>query len=314
MRPIDRVRAIQAIITKMASTMNFDDVEVFFRAMGIEADTDEYGNPIGGSLQTVIRSYINTCSDANLADIAEQFDMGLNLTSSSIAQLGDSKYWLADHFRVFISHVHTEKVAAANLRTSLQRYGISCFVAHEDIITSDEWRDEILRCLNSMDAMVTVLSTDFNGSKWCDQEVGFAVCRDVLIIPINKGQLPYGFIEKYQSYGAQGKFVDDVAQTVFRTLAGNNRTKEIIAKSLIKLISTGSQLDLSIFRLQQLKSIKDLEKVHWEKLRDNIQAHPELGAEKKLLDVLNPILKEKGVSVVAPAKKRPSELDDEIPF
>lgn len=78
MRPIDRVRAIQSIVAEMEGTMNFDDVAVFFRAMDIQPDTDEYGNPIGGSLRTVIRSYINTCSDAKLVDIAEQLDIGLN--------------------------------------------------------------------------------------------------------------------------------------------------------------------------------------------------------------------------------------------
>lgn len=315
MRPIDRVRAIQSIVAKMEGTMNFDDVAVFFNAMDIEPDRDQFGNPIGGSLRTVIRSYIDTCSDAKLVDIAEQFDMGLNLTSSSVAQLGESRYWLPDHFRVFISHVHTEKVAAANLRSALQRYGITCFVAHEDIVTSDEWRDEILRCLNSMDAMVALLSADFNASKWCDQEVGFAVCRDALIIPINKGQQPYGFIEKYQSYGSQGKLLREVAQNIFSTLATNKRTKEILAKSLVKLITTGSQLDLSKFRLQQLSAIKDIENHHWEKMRDSIQAQPALSEDKGLLAVLNPILAKKGVATVSPvAAKRDSKLDDEIPF
>jgi hypothetical protein len=74
-------------------------------------------------------------------------------------------------------------------------------------------------------------------------------------------------------------------------------------------------LDLSIFRLQQLGTIKELEKHHWETLRDRVQAQPALSEEKGLLAVLNPILAEKGVPLVSPAgKKRGSDLDDEIPF
>ncbi len=315
MRAIDRVRAIQAIVGSMEDTMGFEDIRVFFEAMDMEAETDSNGDPISGTKRDIIRSYIDTCPNAKLIDIAEQFGLGLNIASSSIAQLGESEYWLEGHFRVFISHVHTEKVSAANLKGSLQRYGITCFVAHEDIATSDEWRDEILKCLNSMDAMVTILSGDFGASKWCDQEVGFAVCRDVLIVPLNKGVQPYGFIEKYQAYPATGRPVGQVAQTVFETLAANRRTREILADSLVRLIPIISQADLSIFRLHQLNAIGGLEKHHWEKLRNSVQAQSALSDVTQLVAILNPMLASKGVEPVTPAgEKQGSALDDKIPF
>ena len=314
MRAIDRVRAIQAIVSNMESTMSFEDVEVFFKAMDIEPETNWNGDPISGSKRDIIRSYIDTCPNAKLIDIAEQFGLGLNLASSSISQLGESKYWLADHFRVFISHVHTEKLPAANLKDTLRNYGISCFVAHQDIETSDEWRDEILRCLNSMDAMAVILSGDFNASKWTDQEVGFAVCRDVLIIPLNKGAQPYGFIEKYQSYGTQGRNVGQVAKKIFDTIAINRRTRETLADFLIRLISTGLQFDLSIFRLNQLSAIEGITKHHWEKLRNSIQSQPALGEAKELVAVLNSMLVAKGVEPVTPGEKQGKAPDNEIPF
>ena len=123
---------------------------------------------------------------------------------SSLVTVADSKYWLIDHFRVFISHVHTAKKQAGGLRNALQKYSISAFVAHEDIDTSDEWREEILRSLMSMDAFVAILSPDFNGSKWTDQEVGIAVARDVLLIPINRGQDPMGFCLSTKPCPAKG--------------------------------------------------------------------------------------------------------------
>ena len=54
-----------------------------------------------------------------------------------------------------------------------------------------------------MDALAAILTPGFNESKWTDQEVGVAVGRGSLIIPIRKGMNPYGFIGKYQ--GMQGK-------------------------------------------------------------------------------------------------------------
>ena len=314
MRAIDRVRAIQAIVSNIEDTMGFEDVRVFFEAMDIQAEMDANGNPVYGSKRDIIRSYIDTCPNGKLIEIAEQFDLGLNLTSSSISQLGESKYWLADHFRIFISHVHTERFSASNLKDTLRNYGISGFVAHEDIETSDEWRDEILRCLNSMDAMAVILSSDCNASKWTDQEVGFAVCRDVLIIPLSKGAQPYGFIEKYQSYGAQGKNVGQVAKKIFDTIAANRRTKETLADSLIRLIATGSQFDLSIFRLHQLSAIEGIAKHHWERLRNSIQSQPGLSEAKELVAVLNSMLVAKGVDPVTPGEKQSKAPDDEIPF
>jgi len=314
-RAIDRVRAIQAIVAEMDHAMSFEDIRVFFEAMDMEPEYDSNGDPIGGSKRDVIRSYIDTCPTPKLIDIAEQFGLGLNLASSSIAQLGESKYWLADHFRVFISHVHTEKVSAANLKFSLQKFGITCFVAHEDIDTSDEWRDEILRCLNSMDAMTVILSSDFNASKWTDQEVGFAVCRDVLIIPLNKGAQPYGFIEKYQSYNAHGRNLGQVAQKIFETIAANRRTRDILADYLIKLISTGSQPELSVFRLHQFGAIGGLEKHQWEKLRNSVQGQPAMSEAKELIVLLNSMLTAKGVEPIAlDGGKQGRALDDEIPF
>src|SRR4029077_1769210 len=141
--------------------------------------------------------------------------LGLDVTAENDndgpTSLGTSKYWLIDHFRVFISHVHTAKAQAGGLRIALQRYAISAFVAHDDIDTSDEWREEILRSLMSMDAFVAILTSDFISSKWTDQEVGIAVARDVLLIPINKGQDPHGLLAKYQALSSKGLLVKDVA-------------------------------------------------------------------------------------------------------
>src|SRR5262249_30091570 len=158
------------------------DLELFFRRMRITAPnfSGSYG------FKDLARGYLRNCSDENLLDIAHQLGLDVSSANASdgLVALGDSKYWRIDHFRMFISHVHTAKRQAGALRQVLQRYAISAFVAHEDIETSDEWREEILRSLMSMDAFVAIITPDFNSSKWTDQEVGLAVARNVLMIPI----------------------------------------------------------------------------------------------------------------------------------
>lgn len=75
---------------------------------------------------------------------------------------------------------------------------------------------------------MAILMPGFQESRWCDQEVGFAVGRDVLVIPLRKGLDPYGFIGKYQGIQAQNKTIGDVAEAIFRTLIKSPKTKNKI--------------------------------------------------------------------------------------
>lgn len=87
----------------------------------------------------------------------------------------------------------------AVLKEELKLYGISCFVAHEDIHPTKEWQIEIENALDSMDAFVALLTDGFHDSLWTDQEMGFAFARGVPIVPVKLGKDPYGFIGKFQA-------------------------------------------------------------------------------------------------------------------
>jgi len=109
------------------------------------------------------------------------------------------RIWGSDSFRVFLSHRSNVKVETANLKTQLQLFGISGFVAHEDIHPTKAWQDEIENALGSMDCLVALMTQDFHESEWTDQEVGFAFGRGVPIIAVRLGRNPYGFIGKFQA-------------------------------------------------------------------------------------------------------------------
>jgi hypothetical protein len=85
------------------------------------------------------------------------------------------------------------------LKESLRVFGISAFVAHEDIHPTKEWQDEIENALFSMDAFVALMTEEFHESIWTDQEVGVAFGRGVPIISVKLGKDPYGFIGKFQA-------------------------------------------------------------------------------------------------------------------
>lgn len=111
--------------------------------------------------------------------------------------------WGEGEYRIFISHKAEEKITASNIKNTLEQYGISCFVAHEDIKPTREWINIIESALTTMDMLVALMTKDFHNSNWTDQEIGFAMGRNVPIIAIKLGLPPYGFIGKYQALSAK---------------------------------------------------------------------------------------------------------------
>jgi len=109
------------------------------------------------------------------------------------------RIWGDDGFRVFLSHKSEVKKETAALKDGLQLFGISCFVAHEDIHPTKAWQDEIENALASMEGFVALMTDSFHDSDWTDQEVGYAVARGVPIIAVRLGKDPYGFIGKFQA-------------------------------------------------------------------------------------------------------------------
>ena len=111
----------------------------------------------------------------------------------------ENRIWGVEGFRVFLSHKAEVKKQTSELKERLRSFGLSCFVAHEDIHPTREWQNEIENALFSMDAMVALMTDGFHDSLWTDQEVGFAFGRGVAIIAVKLGRDPYGFIGKFQA-------------------------------------------------------------------------------------------------------------------
>ena len=124
----------------------------------------------------------------------------------------------ADSLRLFISHRAEDRQLAAGLKAACSGYGISCFVAHEDIVPTAEWLSEIERALRSMDALLALLTPEFPDSNWTDQELGVAVGRGVPVVPVRLGRDPYGFIGRYQGISGLGRTAPDLSQEILTTL------------------------------------------------------------------------------------------------
>jgi len=221
MIPSERIEYIKEIARRL-SPDEWRDIDLVLRQFGLPTP------PWVGKRYDYVVGAIEEADDASLLALAEHLGY-----AETFLQASDPEFWLPDHFRLFLSHIAKFKAAASDLQNALRKYGISAFVAHEDIEPTKEWQDEIELALNTMDALAALLHPGFKESNWADQEVGIAVGRGVLIVPVRFGLDPYGFIGKYQAIqGAEKKF-SFLAEEVCRIFLGNLKTKSRMADAIV---------------------------------------------------------------------------------
>lgn len=228
-----------------------------------------------------------------------------------------SSYWKVGYYKVFISHVSKYKSSASNLKLMLEPYGISAFVAHEDIKPSKEWEVEIEKALFSMNALCAIITPDFNKSYWCDQEVGYAFGRNVLCIPIDKGQLPYGMFGKIQAIKSDGKNAQQIAERVFNAIIDNDKSRIEYTHILMNLILNNKNEDLINQWISLLLRINTIEQADLEYFNSHV---PDIVRfiDKDNLDALNLLFTENGLAEVGvmPVVAADSGLveDVDLPF
>ena len=165
--------------------------------------------------------------------------------------------WKEGLFRLFLSHASAHKVAVAKLKTELQFCGISAFLAHEDITPSSEWQNEIELALRSMHALAALLTPDFHDSNWTDQEVGFALGKGVLVVPVRLGSDPYGFIGKVQGLSGSSDQPVRLAGLLFATLFNHASTHRNMRKGVAAAFESANSYANAIALSEVISTIKD---------------------------------------------------------
>lgn len=263
--------------------------------------------------------------------IAEAFNVCMNnipdsvrsvsLTPSSTATFDERKiaepssYWKVGYYKVFISHVSKYKESASNLKLMLEPYGISAFVAHEDIKPSKEWEVEIEKALFSMNALCAILTPDFKESTWCDQECGYAFGKNVLTIPIDKGQLPYGMFGKIQALKSEGKNAQQIAESVFNAIIDNDKSRNEYVHTLMNLILNNKSEELVNQWISVLLRINTIEHADLEYFNSHVSDVVNLISESNLYSINKLFTDYKLQSVgINQTTEIPEIVDDNLPF
>jgi len=204
MRQIDRFSLIDKVARELQKRMTYSDIRTYLAGFRFEMRSK---STTYDSKWLYSKDLLATAPADVLIRIADELEIPHGYTVTSGLAVVESRFWEPSHFLLFLSHLSSIKENMGRLQASLRRFGISAFVAHVDIDPTTEWQDEIEAALFSMDALAAILMPGFKESNWTDQEVGVAIGRDVLIVPVMRGSTPHGFVGKFQGMNAVGKTV-----------------------------------------------------------------------------------------------------------
>ncbi|EGU31259.1 hypothetical protein VII00023_22789 [Vibrio ichthyoenteri ATCC 700023] len=308
MNGLEKIEFLEKLGLELQSRMTFDEIDMYFSGHKIDKKSMQ---PNTNSKRLYAKDVLSTVSDEVLFKISSE----LGVDSPNAAKIvEDATFWKAGHFRLFLSHLASFKIKTSKLQSALRRYAISSFVAHEDIEPTKEWQNEIEAGLRTMDALAAILMDGFKESNWCDQEVGVAVGRDVLIIPVRKGLDPYGFIGKYQGIQANNKSVAEVAEAIFRTLVKSPKTNTKIISALSNSIIQANDIEDALDKVNVIKSLDSISPEVLENLKQQILDNKILVESTDFINTLNNMLaKFKSPKFVIQSQPTPEDWGD-VPF
>lgn len=181
------------------------------------------------------RSSLQAADDTTLRDLATYLlGSGEGLMEPHMPTVdGADGIWGAGIARVFLSHLARQKAFVGEVSRELSAIQLRTFVAHDTIDVSQEWQLEIERALQSADVLVGLAHPGFHSSVWTQQEVGWALGRNLPVLIIGLGEKPEGFPNRYQSPMLNEHSAWKVASTVAVWMTRYERWRDRVVEELV---------------------------------------------------------------------------------
>jgi len=219
------------------------------------------------------------------------------------------RLWPEGRFRLFLSHLAKHKADVSKLKDELELFGIAAFVAHEAIQPSLEWQREIELALRSMHGLLALITPDFHASSWTDQEIGWALGRGVLVVPVRLGADPYGFAGKVQGISGSLDLPKALAKAVFETLLANSQTHGDVRRALSKAFCESGSFNQSIQLRDYIPNIDDFTDEEKTAMRDACESNNQLSTPHKVRETV--------YKAFGKPKKKPADTpqrSNDVPF
>jgi hypothetical protein len=185
-------------------------------------------------------------------------------------------FWQPKSFRLFLSHCSSQKEAVSLLSSALRVYGISGFVAHEDITPNKIWQAEIERALRTMEGLCAIISPDFCSSRWCDQEVGFALGSGKPTLAVRCGADPHGFLGKVQGLPCPEGKLPLAAPKICEALLKAPETSVSMTNALVEALVAAASFANAKAVAAAMEHIPRLEKRHAVAIRESLATNSQV--------------------------------------
>ena len=129
-------------------------------------------------------------------------------------------------------------------------------MAHDTIEPMAQWKAEILKGLETMEIMLAFVTDDFHQRTWTDQEVGFALGRNIPVLSLKLQQSdPEGFIGDQQAL--RGSLNDPAASVpdIYELLAEKLGNKERLQSGLISAFVASPSFDETRRRFDRVDEV-----------------------------------------------------------
>lgn len=207
--------------------------------------------------------------------------------------------WRDGQFRLFLSHLASEKTFLSILADRLDRLGVHGFVAHEAIDPGRDWIEVIRTGLFTCDALVAIMHPAFHDSPWTDQEVGFVMGQNKFAVAIRAGIDPYGFLGTVQGLPAPASLfapepeysgaANVLARDIVQTLVSERRTAAPIRDALVNRLATSTSWNMSNEIVDFLKQSPQITKDQYRRLRVAENDNVEVGQAFNVSTLLDPL-------------------------
>lgn len=263
----DRFRLKSQVVERLThgDGWTFDKTNLLFGEFGLETFD---GNGFGPTIADTI---------ANLSDdtLVELYSVVLDLdiveVEGSVETIGSEGNWKPGYVRTFLSHSASHQKFVGEVADELAVSGIHGFVAHTTMTVSKPWQTQIEQALRSMQAFVALVDSEFKGSAWCQQEVGWALGRRVPYFVVRIGADPVGFIGRDQWPDASDNDARKVASQISTWVSGLDELGTSVVDGMFTALRSATNYfdaEAAVKRLVTLGDLTDeqfdeLEEIWW---------------------------------------------------
>lgn len=300
-----RIKYIEEIASKL-SIKQWAHIDLVLRQFGLPI-TDIWNSQ---DREAYVIGMIQDSSDDKIINLAKH--LGLLDETTDLANI-DLPIWKPRRFRLFVSHLSSDGEFAQQLQKELDQYYISAFVAHVDIKPTKEWLEEIVLALNSAHALVALMADAFHESEWTDQEIGVAVGRDILIVPVKYQLDPYGFIGKYQALKGENKAPDVLAQEIFQILLEHKLSSRRMIEAVVSMFEESYSFQNAKNNIGKLEQAQYFDEELAKRIRAAVNANGQISGSWNVPERVDRLIKRFNINLPPLPIEEPSVESNEEP-